>query len=87
MIKVSVDEMLSLFKSNFKITFPNGYTVSLAMGNGMYCSGSPETGFSSVEVAAWDADGNWIKLDDENDIIGWQSAAEVLAIMNKVAAM
>ncbi len=86
MIKVSVDQFIGRTKGNFSMKFSNGYTVSLAMGDGLYSSGSTDTGFATVEVAAWDADGNWVKLRDNEDIIGWRSADEVLAIMNKVAA-
>ena len=72
---------------NFSMKFANGYTVSLAMGDGIYSSGNQDDGYSSVEVAAWDAEGNWIQLGDNNDVIGWQSPEEVLAIMNKIAAL
>ena len=72
--------------------FPNGYTVSLAMGNGMYSNavysnGNFSDGFTSVEAAAWDADGNWVKLGDNDDVVGWVSTNDVLSIMNRVAAM
>jgi hypothetical protein len=42
---------------------------------------------SYFEVAAWDADGNWVQLGDNDTVVGWQSPEEVLTIMNKVAAM
>ena len=71
---------------NFSMKFANGYTVSLAMGAGIYSTGSIKEGFSAIEVGAWDPDGKWVKLDVNNDVIGWQSPEEVLAIMNKVAA-
>lgn len=87
MFKVSVDEFLNRTKSNFSVKFGNGYTVSLVMGEGMYSTGNAQDGFVSVEVGAWDADGNWIKLADDNDVVGWQSPENVLAIMNKVAKM
>jgi hypothetical protein len=71
---------------NFAMTFANGYTVSVAMGDGIYSNGNSKDGFTSVEVAAWDADG-WVQLGDNKDELGWQSPEEVLAIMNKIAAM
>ena len=86
MIKVSVDRFTNRTKSNFSMTFANGYTVSLAMGEGMYSTAGGE-GFTAVEVAAWNKDGEWVKLDDNDDVIGWQSPEQVLAIMNKIAAM
>jgi hypothetical protein len=87
MFNVRVNNFGTSSISNFSMKFANGYTVSLAMGDGIYSNGNMEDGFSSVEVAAWDADGKWIRLGDNDDVIGWQSPEEVLAIMNKVAAM
>ena len=88
MFNVRVNEYGTSSVGNFSMKFANGYTVSLAMGNGIYSNGNQYDGYSSVEVAAWDAEGNWIQLGDNNDdVIGWQSPEEVLAIMNKVAAM
>jgi hypothetical protein len=87
MIKVSVNEFGDKAMRNFSMKFANGYTVSLAMGDGIYSNGNKADGFSSVEVGAYDADGEWIQLSNNNDVIGWQSPEEVLAIMNKIAAM
>jgi hypothetical protein len=86
MIKVSIDRLTNRTMSNFSMTFANGFTVSLAMGEGTYSTAGGE-GFTSVEVGAWNKDGEWVKLDDNNDVIGWQSPEQVLAIMNKIAAM
>jgi predicted transcriptional regulator len=86
MFNVRVNEFGTSSVANFSMKFANGYTVSLAMGDGIYSNGNMEDGFSAIEVAAWDADGKWIKLSDNDDVIGWQSAEEVLAIMNKVAS-
>ena len=87
MFNVRVNEYGTSSVGNFSMKFANGYTVSLAMGDGIYSNGNRSDGYSSVEVAAWDADGKWVKLDLQDDVIGWQSPEEVLAIMNKVAAM
>jgi hypothetical protein len=90
MFNVRVNNFGTSSISNFSMKFANGYTVSLAMGDSVYssgnASGNQDDGYSSVEVGAWDADGTWIKLGDNNDVIGWQSPEEVLAIMNKVAS-
>ena len=86
MINISVDTFANRTKSNFSMKFANGYTVSLAMGEGMYSTAGDE-GFTSVEVAAWDSDGNWVKLGNNDDVIGWQSPEQILAIMNTIAAM
>lgn len=66
----------------FKMTFANGYTVSVAFGDGNYGDGQ-----ATAEVGAWDADGNWIRLTENDSVIGWQTPDEVLATMNKIAAM
>jgi len=87
MFNVRVNEFGTSSVANFSMKFANGYTVSLAMGDGIYSNGNRSDGFSSVEVAAWDADGKWVKLGDNDDVIGWQSPEEVLAIMNKISAM
>lgn len=86
MFNVRVNEFGTSSVGNFSMKFANGYTVSLAMGDGIYSSGTMEDGFSAIEVAAWDADGKWVKLGDNDNVIGWQSAEQVLAIMNKVAS-
>ena len=87
MFNVRMNKFGNKASSNFSMTFANGYTVSVAMGDGIYSNGNSEDGFTSVEVAAWDADGNWVQLRDNDTVVGWQSPEEVLAIMNKVAAM
>jgi hypothetical protein len=87
MFNVRMNKFGTNAAGNFAMTFANSYTVSVAMGDGIYSNGNPDDGYSSVEVAAWDAEGNWVQLGDNNDVIGWQSPEEVLAIMNKIAAM
>lgn len=88
MINVRTNMGLDLATSaNFSMKFANGYTISLALGDGMYSTGSAKDGYSSAEVAAWDADGEWVQLGDNDAVICWRSADEVLALMNKVAAM
>ena len=65
----------------FQITFKNGYTVSVQFGKGNYSDG----GETTAEVAAWDQDGNWVRLSDNDTVRGWCSPDEVLEIMNEVA--
>lgn len=80
------------------ITFENGHTVSIQFGGGNYCSnydieiGSgrdersiPASG--TAEVAAWDRSGKWVKLGDGDDVVGYQTPAEVLAILTRIAAL
>lgn len=83
-------------RKGFHITFENGCTVSVQFGYGNYGSnrdwrgghrndGVPKA--RTAEVAAWHANGDWIKVAEDDDVAGWQSPAEVLAIMSRVAAM
>jgi hypothetical protein len=87
MFNVRMNKFGNKANGNFSMTFANGYSVSVAMGEGTYSDGNSEDGFTSVEVAAWDADGNWRRWWYGDTVAGWQSPEKVLAIMNKVAAM
>ena len=87
MFNVRMNKFANKVSGNFSMTFANGYSVSVAMGDGTYSNGNSEDGFTSVEVAAWDVDGNWVQLGNNDDVVGWQSPEQVLAIMNKIAAM
>ena len=69
-------------REGFKMTFANGYTVSVAFGDGNYGNGE-----TSAEVGAWDANGNWVELVEGNTVVGWKSPDQVLELMNKVAAL
>jgi len=42
---------------------------------------------NDAEVAAWDQDEKWVKLSNNDDVIGHQTTEEVLAILNKIAAL
>lgn len=87
MFNVRMNKFGNKVSGNFSMTFANRYSVSVAMGDGTYSNGNSEDGFTHVEVAAWDADGNWVQLGDLDAVAGWQTPDQVLAIMNKVAAM
>lgn len=87
MIKLNKEVSTVGSRGNFSMKFANGYTVSLAMGDGIYSNGNMSTGFTSVEVGAWDKNGDWVPLAENNDVRGWVTADGVLDIMNKVAAM
>jgi len=79
----------------FHITFINGYTVSVQFGRGNYSDNynfegsydGPVPASRTAEVAAWDNEGNWFPLGDDEEIAGYMTANEVLEIMNKVAAI
>ncbi len=77
----------------FHVTFANGYTVSVQFGKYSYCGNrtfeleaeAPDH-CVDAEVAAWGPDGKWLKMEGD-DVIGWQTPEQVLAIMNMVAAI
>jgi len=73
---------------NFTLKFSNGYTVSLAMGDGMYSEGNFQEGFNTIEVGVWDDKGDWYcPWNDDDDVIGYQTVEEVLEIINEVAEL
>lgn len=77
----------------FKITFANGWTVSVQFGGLNYCqhydapAGAGYRGPSKdAEIAAWDKDGNWYDFGGDT-VKGYVSADDVLAFMNLIAGM
>jgi hypothetical protein len=88
--------MQTVFKTTsangFHITFANGVTVSVQWNPGNYVadrSGEQDVRRESVnaEVAVWRANGEWVRLDEYGDVIGWQTPEQVLAIMSMAAAL
>jgi hypothetical protein len=73
----------------FHMTFANGYTISVQFGEGNYCTnryGNDGDKSANAEVAAWsDCGGEWVKLGENDDVIGWQTPDQVLAIMTRIA--
>lgn len=82
-------------RKGWHVTFENGWTVSVQFGGGNYCDNYDQPIGSdrevpasrNAEVAAWDANGEWLPLGDCDDVIGKQSPADVLAILSRVAAL
>ncbi len=83
----------------FRITFENGNTISVQWGPVNYCDPTHPEGRNAaydepikqgtweaetVEVAAWDKDGNWHNFGYDQ-VNGWQNPKEVLEFMNFVA--
>ena len=83
----------------FTITFANGNKISVQWGPMNYCepthpkgrnAASDEPmkndfwGAETVEVAAFDKDGNWHNFEYDQ-VIGWQTPEQVLEFMNFVA--
>jgi hypothetical protein len=69
------------FNNGFHMTFENGYTISVQFSKTNYSDG----GETTAEVAAWDSDRKWVKLNEHDDVQGWCSPNEVLEIMNQIA--
>jgi hypothetical protein len=88
MLKLALDQFADMTKGNVTFKFENGYTFSIAVGDGLYSHGDLDKGFSSVEIGVWDANGEWYcPWNPDDDVIGWQSVEEVLEKMNEVAAL
>ncbi len=83
----------------FTITFVNGNKISVQWGPMNYCEPTHPQGRNvsydepmknefweaeTVEVAAWDKDGNWHNFGYDQ-VIGWQTPEQVLEFMNFVA--
>jgi len=84
----------------FQITFENGNTVSVQWGPGNYCDPTHEDGrgaaydapakadrwsSTTAEVAAWDKNSVWHNFGHDN-VSGWMTADEVLAVIQFVAS-
>ena len=85
-------------KKGFHIRFENGWTVSVQFCPGNYCQnydrhiGDDEAlcgkiGSSDAECAMWGPDGNMIELGDGDTVTNRSSPADVLALLNRAAAM
>ena len=80
----------------FKMTFANGWTVSVQFGGLNYCqyydypSADPVLGYhgpsKDAEIAAWDKDGNWYNFGDDT-VKGYVSVDDLLTFMNQIAGM
>lgn len=83
----------------FQITFANGNKISVQWGPMNYCEPTHPQGRNAafdepmkndfweaetVEVAAFDKDGNWHNFGHDQ-VIGWQTPEQVLEFMNFVA--
>ena len=78
-------------EKGFQIVLASGYTVSVQFGEHHYCSSrhgerrDSTYGLvcSNAEVAVMDSDGEFVALDEHDDIRGWQSVSEVIALINE----
>ena len=75
----------------FNVMFPNEWEVSVRWGEGHSCDG----GKTTVEVAVFDTEDNWYKLDDDDklctnqerdsDVMGHVTPELLLDILQKVS--
>ena len=83
--------------TGFKITFENGWTISVQFGSFNYCDkhdlrdfcpAPPKDGFCSsatAEVAVIRPDGKLARISDCDEVMGWQTPDQVFALMARVA--
>ena len=81
----------------FRMTFANGWRVSVQWGCGNYCHSQDYSArygaemthefwtSETAEVAAWDANDKWYSFGADT-VKGWMTANEVLAFLVEVAA-
>ena len=93
--------MFRVTSSNgFHLTFANGYTVSVQWNPHSYCGNRnlqtpPDSTFSypgaectTAEVAAWhNPNGEWVKLGEDDDVVGWQTVDQVAAIIDRISKL
>jgi hypothetical protein len=80
----------------YQLRFANGYVLSVQFGGGNYCDNRNDDIFSrerralvtsdTAEVAAWDADGKWVRMDGD-DVIGYITPEQVTAFASYLAAI
>jgi hypothetical protein len=73
--------------SGFSLTLENGYTVSVQFGRERDERG---TGYQpspimcrNAEIAVLDPNGEFVALQDHDDVIGYQTVSQLIAIINK----
>ncbi len=78
----------------FRMTFENGWTISVQWSAWNYCenreyniTGGPTPSHCvNAECAVWDKNGDWFRLGENDDVIGWQSPEQVSALISRVAS-
>lgn len=77
--------------NGFRIGFKNGYQVSVRFGNANYCENNGlEKNFMTskdAEIAIFDPKGEFVKLDNNDTVLAYQSAEDLVAVMYKYASM
>lgn len=67
----------------FQMDLDNGYTISILIGSHSYTGHDGKT----AEVAVMYPNGDFVRLDEYDDVIGWQTVSDVIAIINKYDAL
>ena len=66
--------------NGFSMKFDNGYTISVQFGKIAYSDGE-----KNAQVAAWDAEGNYVHFEEGMDVVGWQTTNEVAKMIDIVS--
>jgi hypothetical protein len=80
--------MFAKTQNGFRITCENGYSISVQFGIGNYCSnrsGDSNTS-ADAEITVRDGEGNFIQLGEYDDVVGYQSVADFIKILNLVSS-
>ena len=81
--------------NGFKMTFENGWTISVQWSSFNYCANRSFAAYDSLpqkpdcinaECAVWDTNGDWFKLTESDDVQGWMSPDEVAELIRQVQA-
>ena len=82
-------------RPGFKMTFENGWTVSVQWHNGAYCENKGyeyAPGFEqdptcqSAEIAAWDSKGKWYQFEHDT-VEGYKSTDEVAEFIHMIKSL
>ena len=80
-------EIMSEFKiqsdqyhNGFSMKFENGYTISVQFAAMNYSNGK-----TNAEVAAWDAEGNYVHLEEGMEVLGWRTTNDVAKMIDIVS--
>lgn len=76
----------------FHMTFENGWTLSVQFGAGDYCDNynhslEPIPASRDAEIAAWNDQGEWLKIDDNGEVLGNVTPDMLVEYINKVKAL
>lgn len=83
-----------LGRPGFQMTFENGMSISVVWHKSAYCDrrsfsvdSHEDTGPAdciNAEVGAWDENGDWYRLGENDDVIGYQTPDQVADFITKI---